>query len=241
MRTPCKQGSELKNDAKGSKRSDPIPHTPMLDFLAKYFRFPVAFVLSFVVSAVFFLAIPVINTLFFDKGAKTEKPLEAVTEVEVLVSEKKPEVKQKVIRTIVNPNPFKISSNMGVSRSQNFQMDLSLARGAAGDGVAVGTGSMENVVYEAGEVDEQAQVLREIQPKFPEKAKRLGVSGYVKVLIVIDVYGDVAQAQVLTQDPAGYGFDNEALKAVRQWKFSPAQLGGFPVAQKATKEFRFVN
>ena len=213
----------------------------MLDFLAKYFRFPLAFVLSFVLSAVFFLAIPVINVLISDKGVKGEKELEAVTEVEVLVSEKKPEVKQKVIRTIVNPNPFKISSNMGVSRSQNFQMDLSLARGAAGDGVAVGTGSMENVVYEAGEVDEQAQVLREIQPKFPEKAKRMGVSGYVKVLIVIDVNGDVAQAQVLTQDPAGYGFDNEALKAVRQWKFSPAQLGGFPVAQKATKEFRFVN
>ena len=222
-------------------KPDPIPRSLMIDFLAKYFRFPLAFVLSFVLSAVFFLAIPVINALISDKGVKGEKELEAVTEVEVLVSEKKPEVKQKVIRTIVNPNPFKITSNMGVSRSQNFQMDLSLARGAAGDGVAVGTGSMENVVYEAGEVDVQAQVLREIQPKFPEKAKRMGVSGYVKVLIVIDVYGDVAQAQVLTQEPAGYGFDNEALKAVRQWKFSPAQLGGFPVAQKATKEFRFVN
>ena len=85
----------------------------MLDFLAKYLRFPVAFVLSFVVSAVFFLAVPVLNALFFDKGAKAEKQLETVTEVEVLVSEKKPEVKQKVIRTIVNPNPFKISSNMG--------------------------------------------------------------------------------------------------------------------------------
>ena len=222
-------------------KPDPIPRSLMIDFLAKYFRFPLAFVLSFVLSAVFFLAIPVINALISDKGVKGEKELEAVTEVEVLVSEKKPEVKQKVIRTIVNPNPFKITSNMGVSRSQNFQMDLSLARGAAGDGVVVGTGSMENVVYEAGEVDVQAQVLREIQPKFPEKAKRMGVSGYVKVLIVIDVYGDVAQAQVLTQEPAGYGFDNEALKAVRQWKFSPAQLGGFPVAQKATKEFRFVN
>ena len=69
----------------------------MLDFFAKYFRFPLAFVLSFVVSAVFFLAIPVINTLFFDKGVKTEKELESVTEVEVLVSEKKPEVKQKVL------------------------------------------------------------------------------------------------------------------------------------------------
>jgi len=212
----------------------------MLDFCAKYFRFPVAFVLSFVVGAVFFLAIPVINVLFFDKGVKTEKPLETVTEVEVLVSEKKQEVKQKVIRTVVNPNPFKVSANMGASRSQNFQMDLSLARGAAGDGVAVDAGSMENVIYEAGEVDEQAQVLREIQPKFPERAKKMGVSGYVKVFIVIDVNGDVSQAQVLTQDPAGYGFDIEALKAIRQWKFSPAQLRGFPVAQKATKEFRFV-
>ena len=212
----------------------------MLDFLAKYFRFPVAFVLSFIVSAVFFLAIPVLNTLFFDKGAKSEKELEAVTEVEVLVSEKKPEVKQKVIRTIVNPNPFKISSNMGASRSQNFQMDLSLARGAAGDGVAVGTGSMENVVYEAGEEDEQAQVLKEVQPTFPARAKKLGVSGYVKVMIVIDAYGEVSQASVMSLDPPGYGFENEALKAVRQWKFSPAHLGGYPVAQKATKEFRFV-
>ncbi|SHJ38796.1 energy transducer TonB [Fibrobacter sp. UWP2] len=212
----------------------------MLDFIAKYFRYPLAVVLSFVVSAVFFLAIPVINALFFDKGVKTEKELEKVTEVEVLVSENKPEVKQKVLRTIVNPNPFKISSHAGMNRSQNFQMDLSLARGAAGDGVAVGTGSMENVVYEAGEVDEQAQVLKETQPKFPDKAKRLGVSGYVKVMIVIDVYGDVAQASVMSQDPPGYGFDVEALKAVRQWKFSPAQLGGYPVAQKATKEFRFV-
>lgn len=217
-----------------------MKHFSFTDFIAKYFRFPVAFVLSFVVSAVFFLAVPVLNALLFDKGVKTEKELEAVTEVEVLVSEKKPEVKQKVLRTVVNPNPFKISSNMGTSRSQNFQMDLSLARGAAGDGVAVGTGGMENVVYEAGEVDEQAQVLREIQPKFPERAKRLGISGYVKVLLVIDVYGDVAQTQVLTLDPPGYGFETEALNAVRQWKFSPAQLGGYPVAQKATKEFRFV-
>ena len=217
-----------------------MPSFSLTVLVAKYFRYPLAFVLSFAVSALFFLAVPVLNALLFEKGEKSEKELDAVTEVEVLVSEKKPEVKQKVIRTIVNPNPFKISSNMGVGRSQNFQMDLSLARGAAGDGVAVGTGGMENVVYEAGEVDEQAQVLREIQPKFPERAKRLGVSGYVKILIVIDVYGDVAQTQVLTLDPPGYGFETEALNAVRQWKFSPAQLGGYPVAQKATKEFRFV-
>ena len=91
----------------------------------------------------------------------------------------------KIIRTVATPNTFKVSAHMGVSRSQNFQMDLSLARGAAGDGVAVDAGNMENVIYEAGEVDEQAQVLREIQPKFPDRARKMGVSGYVKVFIVI--------------------------------------------------------
>lgn len=215
-------------------------HFSPTDFLAKWFRVPVALVASFVVSAIFFLAIPVLNVLFFDKGVKSEKELDAVTEVEVLVSEKKPEVKQKVIRTVVNPNPFKNSSHAGLNRSQNFQMDLSLARGAAGDGAVVDAGVMENVVYEAGDVDEQAEVLKETQPNFPERAKKLGISGYVKVMIVIDVYGDVAQASVMNVDPPGYGFETEALNAVRQWKFSPAHLGGYPVAQKATKEFRFV-
>ena len=52
----------------------------MLDFVGKYFRYPIALVLSFVLSAVFFLAIPVINVLISDKGVKGEKELEAVIE-----------------------------------------------------------------------------------------------------------------------------------------------------------------
>ena len=67
----------------------------MLDFVGKYLRYPIALVLSFVLSAVFFLAIPVINALMSDKGVKEQKELETVTEVEVLVSEKKPEVKEE--------------------------------------------------------------------------------------------------------------------------------------------------
>ncbi|NLG38824.1 MAG: energy transducer TonB, partial [Fibrobacter sp.] len=43
-----------------------------------------------------------------------------------------------------------------------------------------------------------------------------------------------------TSEPTGYGFEEAALKAVREWKFEPAKLGSFPVSQKATKEFRFV-
>jgi protein TonB len=99
---------------------------------------------------------------------------------------------------------------------------------------------MENIIYEAGEVDEAAKLLKEVQPKYPERAKKMGVTGYVKVYLVIDVYGTVSQLRVLTSEPTGYGFEEAALKAVREWKFEPAKLGSFPVSQKATKEFRFV-
>jgi protein TonB len=119
-------------------------------------------------------------------------------------------------------------------------MDLSLAHGEGGEGVGVVLGAAENVVYEAGEVDEQAKVLREINPVYPERAKKAGIAGTVKVLLIIDVYGNVSSVDVLSVNPPGYGFEVEAVKAVREWKFEPAKLGSYPVAQKATKEFNFV-
>jgi len=182
-----------------------------------------------------------INALFFNREEASKKSMDVIAEVEVLVNEKPKQLEQKTIRTIVQPNTYKLNATQRESsRPSGFQMDLSLARGEGGDGVAVGSGGMENVIYEAGEVDETARLLKEIQPKYPERAKKMGVSGYVKVYLVIDVYGEVSQVRILTSEPTGYGFEEAALKAVREWKFEPAKLGSYPVSQKATKEFRFV-
>lgn len=198
-----------------------------------------------IVNTVFFLAVPVLNVLFFRSDVPPKKSqFENLTEVETLVREKKKERPQKLIHKIVQPNKFKVNAQTANgSRSQsNFSMDLSLARGdGAGDGVEVGSGSgMQNFVYEAGDVDEEAQALKTVNPVYPERAKKLGISGFVKVYMVIDVYGNVTNLKTLSVDPPGYGFETEVLKAVRSWKFEPAKLGHYPVAQKATKEFKFV-
>lgn len=207
----------------------------------KWLRFPLALFLGLLINIVFFLAIPLMNALFFNRTEVAKKEMDVVTEVEVLVRDKPKEMEQKTIRTIMQPNPFRLNMNQrDASRPSGLQMDLSLARGEGGDGVAVGTGGMENIIYEAGEVDEAARLLKEVQPKYPERAKKMGISGYVKVYLVVDVYGQISQARVLTSEPSGYGFEEAALKAVREWKFEPAKLGSYPVQQKATKEFRFV-
>lgn len=207
-------------------------------------RWIVAVAFALVVNSVFFLAVPVLNVLLFRSDMAPQKPkLEEITEVETVVREKKKSQVQRQMHQIVQPNSFKAENPSRASRnSSNFQMDLALARGEAGDGVEVGAGGggMQNVVYEAGDVDEEAQPLKAVNPVYPERARKLGIAGHVKVYMVIDVYGNVTGASVLSVDPAGYGFENEALKAIRSWKFEPAKLGHFPVAQKATKEFKFV-
>lgn len=213
----------------------------MKSWILKWLRIPIALVLGLLINVAFFLAVPLINALFFNREEASKKSMDVIAEVEVLVNEKPKQLEQKTIRTIVQPNTYKLNATQRESsRPSGFQMDLSLARGEGGDGVAVGSGGMENVIYEAGEVDEAAKLLKEVQPKYPERAKKMGVTGYVKVYLVIDVYGTVSQLRVLTSEPTGYGFEEAALKAVREWKFEPAKLGSFPVSQKATKEFRFV-
>ena len=212
----------------------------MKNFFTTALRMTLALVIALVLNAAFFFAIPVLNALLFDRGEKKTNVVEEVTEVEYNVQEKKQEPQKRTLRTVMQPNTFKTTrANAAGERAKGFKMDLSLARGEAGDGVGVAVGESENIVYEANEVDEEARVLREINPVYPERAKKLGVTGYVKIFLIIDTNGDVSQVDVQSVDPPGYGFETEALKAVRQWKFEPAKLGHFPVSQKATKEFRF--
>lgn len=211
-----------------------------MSICTKIFRFLFILLLAFIINVVFFFAVPVLNTLFFDRGEKKKTEITELTEVEYNVQEKKQETQKKSLRMIVQPNSFKATRSTGASRAKGFKMDLSLAHGEGGEGVGVALGAAENVVYEAGEVDEQAKVLREMNPVYPERAKKAGIAGTVKVLLVIDVHGNVSSVDVLSVNPPGYGFEVEAVKAVREWKFEPAKLGSYPVAQKATKEFNFV-
>lgn len=204
-------------------------------------RWSVVTVVAFVLSSVLFLAVPVLNVLFFQDNLPARKSGEKPREVEVLVQPKKQVQQQKTIRSIQQPNSFKANfQGSPQSQMRGFQMDLSLALGDGGEGVAVGGGGMGNAVYEAGEVDEEARMLKEVPAKYPVRAQKQGISGHVKMYLVIDTRGMVSEMQVISVDPPGYGFEQEAMAAMREWRFEPAKLNGFPVSQKATKEFHFV-
>jgi periplasmic protein TonB len=64
-------------------------------------------------------------------------------------------------------------------------------------------------------------------PEYPSALKREGVSGIVALKVEIDETGAVSNCAVSKSSNAG--FDDAAVKAVKAWKFTPAQKNGVAV------------
>ena len=80
-------------------------------------------------------------------------------------------------------------------------------------------------------------ILRQVDPLYPELARRARVQGTVVLLMVVDEGGIPLEVRVLDGPPA---LRDAAIQAARQWRFEPARLDGRPVAAsfRLTLNFR---
>jgi len=215
------------------------------------FRWLILIVVSGLINAALFFAVPLANALLVVPPKHEYKSGSNNAQVVVDTRIKPHEMPKKEIRQIAQQAKSFKPTRASAGAAHGMQMDLSLAGGEGSGGVAMAAGGSGNgvgvggggglgaEVYDPSQVDQEAKVLREEKPAFPPRAHKEGVNGYVKLYLVIDVRGMVSEVQVLSVQPQGYGFEIEAQKAIRQFRFEPAKLKGFPVAQKATKEFVF--
>ena len=73
---------------------------------------------------------------------------------------------------------------------------------------------------------------------YPPEATRAGVEGQVILLVTIDETGKVTKVKVL--DGPGYGLNEAAAKAARQWRFAPATYQGEPVSTEDRITYTFL-
>jgi TonB family protein len=105
--------------------------------------------------------------------------------------------------------------------------------GEAGNGSG-GKGSQERTF---GSPDGPS-FLRKVVPCYPALARRLEKEGTVLLRVTIDEQGRPLEIEVLKK--AGFGFDEEAVKAIKDSSFVPAKRDGKPLACSALLPIRFV-
>jgi protein TonB len=83
----------------------------------------------------------------------------------------------------------------------------------------------------------EAKLVQTVRASYPPMALRRGIESDVTLRIIVDAEGIVTQAEVIKS--GGPGFDEEALKAVKQSRFVPAQKDGQNVSAEFTFVYRF--
>jgi TonB family protein len=70
-------------------------------------------------------------------------------------------------------------------------------------------------------------LIKQVPPKYAEIAKSFLLEGLVVLEAEINESGDIDNLTIV--QPAGAGFDESAIEAVSQWKYTPTLLNGKPV------------
>ena len=78
--------------------------------------------------------------------------------------------------------------------------------------------------------------IGDVRPVYPEIARLTRVEGTVILEAVLDTTGRVTQLRVIKSAPM---FDQAALDAVRQWRYTPSLYGSHPVSVLMSITVRF--
>jgi TonB family protein len=106
-----------------------------------------------------------------------------------------------------------IPPNRGGIVSQRTRVVLSAALAIAMAGVSV------RVQGQSDEIVRRAKTR--VQPSYPELARKMNITGTVKVEVVVSPNGMVKDARVVGGHPV---LANAALDAVKKWRFEPASM-----------------
>ncbi len=188
-----------------------------------------------------FLALPITQLLSERGSASTSvtldpaaippppaPPPEPPPEEEEVAEEDKPELEQEM--QPLDLSQLDVALNPGVGDALNIG-DAILGFGVTPDTIA------QMDIFELKDLDNDPQRVVAVAPVYPFQFKRDGISGWVKLIIVIDERGRVINAKV--ESSSHREFERPGQEAVMQWRFEPGTRNGKPVKVRRLQPISF--
>jgi protein TonB len=82
-------------------------------------------------------------------------------------------------------------------------------------------------------------VVSEVKPDYTAEANQQGIQGVVQLSVVVNDDGTVGAVKVTKSLDDKYGLDQQAVIAMKKWKFRPGTRDGKPVAVRVDVEMSF--
>ena len=132
---------------------------------------------------------------------------------------------------------------------ESERVSASVSRGA-GEGTGIGEGEGDGLgegegggfgggAFQPGNGVELPRVVRQVTPRYTAGAMRAQVQGTVLLECVVLSDGSVGDVRIARSLDPNFGLDEEAVRAARQWEFTPGTRFGEPVAVLVTIELTF--
>ena len=121
-------------------------------------------------------------------------------------------------------------------RSMSKLIALGFAVGAF---AAAGYAQEPSRVYQPGDGVTVPVLVREVKPEYTSEARKARIHGTVTMDVVVLEDGTVGEVKVTRSLDEEYGLDQEAVKAVKQWRFRPGTKDGKPVPVRVNIDMTF--
>jgi len=99
-----------------------------------------------------------------------------------------------------------------------------------------------DTIARVGQVGVEPPVFtQKVKPKYPERAAKIKLQGYVILEAILRRDGRVEDVKVLRGLGKGkFGFEDEAIAALKQWKFLPGRVNNKPADVRMTLKIDFI-
>ena len=91
--------------------------------------------------------------------------------------------------------------------------------------------------YKVGSGVRPPTIVKKVEPHYSKEARMMGLNGTVLLAVTVGTDGKPRDFKVLRS--VGFGLDENAIAAVRGWKFGPGRKDGQPVNVQAQIEVNF--